>query len=460
MLTFFRSFNKSELTLLVTSSFLIAIWPMRDTIAARNILLVVCTLISMFYLYRNFRTLVWSRKQSIKNWMPIILVALLFIWVLIHYFFFSYDPVAQLQELTSTWARSLMASIIGFTVGLIINRRKKGYGFIMLALISGLLILFYQYLVLVMKDGNVFQLMHWNSIYWGKINEVLIGTLFLSGAFAFFDTLLRDRLIEPDKLSARIFNWTKGCLYFLGILVVLHCYVFEIDTRNGIGIAVILTLIFTLIKSVRVVCNLLISHKKSPFWKPIFALSLMLLAVMFFWGQQVSRNTGWHTYLEDVKIASQVDKYPNWQTIPATPIFSGAGRPIPGNTYERTAWIVVAARTITDYPLGYGLIHNAFRHLMKLDYPNSDLTVSHSGWLDLGLSFGMIGLALAFGALLWTLVLGVLSNSTMAPIVLWSSLGLILAYALLEIVYYHGVEILMFWLIFLPALLLPKIQIK
>jgi hypothetical protein len=130
------------------------------------------------------------------------------------------------------------------------------------------------------------------------------------------------------------------------------------------------------------------------------------------------------------------------------------------NTYERTAWMVAAVRTITNYPLGYGLIHNAFRSLIKLDYPNSDLTVSHSGWLDFALSFGITGLALVLGALMWTLVLCLFSNSIMAPIVLWNSLGVLLTYALLEIIFYHGVEILLFWLTFLPALLLPKISLK
>ena len=67
---------------------------------------------------------------------------------------------------------------------------------------------------------------------------------------------------------------------------------------------------------------------------------------------------------------------------------------------------------------------------------------------------------MALGALLWTLVLCLFSNSIMAPIVLWNSLGLLLAYALLEIVYYHGMEILIFWLTFLPALLLPKYERK
>ena len=456
MLAFFRSFNKSELTLLVTSSFLIAIWPMRDTIAARNILLVVCTLISIFYLYRNFRTLVWSRKQSIENWIPIILVALLFIWVLVHYFFFSYDPVAQLNELTSTWARSLMASIIGFTVGLIINRRDKGYRFVMMALISGLLVHFYQYASLLMQSGNIFQPLWFSTIYWGKINQVLVGTLFIAGALGFFDMQLIAHEGSSKKSLSKIPILTQGLFYFLGILLVFHCYVYEINSRNGVGIGGILIFLFVIKIIIRMFLKGNSLSSGAIVFKYLPTIFILLFATIFFVNQQLKANVGWQTYIEDVKIAAQVDNHNNWQTIPSAPIYSATGRQIKFNTYERTAWAVVAVRTIAKYPFGFGLIHRAFGRLVKLDYPNSDLTLSHSGFLDFGLSFGILGLCLLLGSLIWTLGLSVASKLSQALTVFWSSIGLFCVYALAEIVYYHGVEILLFWLTLMPTMIMSK----
>lgn len=454
---FIDNLNFNELALLVISMVLIAIWPMRDTIAARNILLVLCTLISFFYLYKNFIKLIWNQKQSIKNWMPIILVALLFIWVLIHYFFFSRDPAAQLKELSSIWARSLMAGITGFTLGLIINRRGKGYGLIMLALISGLLIVLLQYLVLVLQTGDFFHSMLWNSVYWGKMNQVLIGTLFLSGSLAYFDNFIGNDFQHSQNPSSWMLKLLEGSLYILGVAVVFHCYVFEIDTRNGIGIAAILIVIFGLKSFYRAIKNKFWLHNWINMFKTLSILAMIFLVIIIFGIQHIKRNSGWITFLEDVKIASQVEKYPNWQTSPSSPtVYSETGRPITPSTYERVAWMIVAVRTIDKYPLGYGLVHNAFRHLVKIDYPKSDLTISHSGWLDLGLSFGVIGATLALGSLLWTLVLSICSHSCLAPRVLWSAFALFLVYGLLEIIYYHGVEILIFWLSFLPALLFPK----
>lgn len=443
-------FSSVEWILLGLSSILIAIWPMRDTIAARNILLVLCTLISFFYLYKNFRVLVWNQKQSIKSWMPIILVALLFIWVLIHYFFFSRDPVAQLKELTSTWARSLMASVIGFTLGLIIKRQEKGFAFILCALISGFIVLFCHYIFLVIGSGNFFQSLLWNSIYWGKINEVLYGTIILGSIFA-----LLENLIFSDALYSKVKTRYKYIgLCILGILFIIHCYVFEIDSRNGVGIAAILFFLFAIKISSRIVFRSRYLSRKAQL--EIFTIFGVLLCVVFFFGKyQHSRNyAGWYTLMEDVAVSANVDYSSNWQKIPSNPVFTPQGRQIPSSTYERVTWIFVGLETIKKNPMGYGLVHNAFGRLVKIDYPKSDLTLSHSGWLDLGLSFGVIGLLLILCSLLWTLVLGFIENSNRSNVVFWCSLAIFLSFSLLEIFYYHGVEILIFWIILLSSAIL------
>ena len=131
-----------EKLLIVLVSLLVGIWLMRETIALRNILLVICTLLSIYYLYKNASELFSKRAISTKNWAPIFLIALLFLWVIVHYIFFSIEPIKQFEELTSTWLRSLMACIIGFTVGLIISNHTQTLNWIALALISGFVLLF------------------------------------------------------------------------------------------------------------------------------------------------------------------------------------------------------------------------------------------------------------------------------------------------------------------------------
>ena len=440
--------------LIVFGSLLLCIWLMRETIALRNILLVGCSLLSIYYLYKNFQELFTLRKVPLKNWMPIILIGFLFIWVVIHLIFFSYEPVKQFQELRSTWLRGLMACIVGFTMGLIINRYYKSFDWIMLALISGFLILFYQYVGLVIQTGHIFQQMWWTSIYWGKINQVLLGVIFLAGVLAYFEnSLLYSSTINQNRSTTDSRGYMRGVIYFLGVLLTFHCYVFEIDTRNGIGISAILILLF--------VSRLLWQqcfrrrHQMKLNWKSLFALTLLVGAITFFAAQQTQRNAGWKTYIEDIQISAQVDKYANWQSAPAQQMYSPDGRPVPMNTYERSAWMVVAAQSIPKYPLGYGLLHNGFGRIVKLDIPTSALTSSHNGWLDFGLSFGVVGLGLLLGSLLWTLALSVKESLSLYPMVFWISLGLLITYTLGELMVDHGMEFLLFWLIFLPTLLFP-----
>ena len=446
-----------EKVLVVLGSLLLSIWLMRETIALRNILLVTCTFLSFFYLVKNFDELFVRIKIPLKNWVPIILVGLLFVWVVIHLTFFSYEPALQVKELSSTWMRSFMACIIGFTVGLIINKNPKRYNWVMLALISGFLILFYQYVGLVWQSGKLFQQMWWISIYWGKINEVLLGTLFIAGSLAFYEN---SYSIKNISNSTGVLGWkifTKSALYLLGILLILHCFVFEIDTRNGIGISAILLLIFFL-RFLFVVLTRGAHGRSHANWQFATVLVFLLTMTGFFAYQQAQKNMGWKTALEDMQISMQVDKHTNWQITPGAPIYSPTGRPIPINTYERTAWMVVAAQAIHQHPWGYGLLHNAFGRTIKLDIPSSDLTSSHNGWLDFSLSFGVIGLALLLGSLLWTLGLSFASNRAMGLTVFWSSISLLLCYTLGELMVYHGVEFLIFWLSLLPTLLFKRLS--
>lgn len=445
-----------EKVLLILGSLLLSIWLMRETIALRNILLVSCSLLSFYYLYKNFQELFIKRKIPLKNWIPIILIGLLFFWVIIHLIFFSYEPEKQLQELTSTWLRSFMACIVGFTMGLIINKYYKSFDWIMLALISGFIIMFYQYVGLVMQSGQVFQQMWWISIYWGKINQVLLGVLFLTGTLAYFEgKFLRSSDPLSGSASSGQVPYTRALIYLIGVALILHCFVFEIDSRNGVGISVMLLLLF-IAKFFWKILFQGSARSAGVNWKFVVLLTLLLAIASFFAYKQGQINAGWKTYIEDIQISVQVDRYKNWQKTPADPVYAPSGRPVPVNTYERTAWVVVAVQALSRHPLGYGLLDNGFGRTMKLDVPGSDLTACHNGWLDFGLSFGVIGLGFLLGSLVCTLGLSLRSRAKMAPIVFWVSIALGLTYALGELMVHHGVEFLFFWLIFSPTTLFYK----
>ena len=68
--------------------------------------------------------------------------------------------------------------------------------------------------------------------------------------------------------------------------------------------------------------------------------------------------------------------------------------------YERIAWAKEGIKLAIQNPLGYGLIERSFGHLAKLNWPDSKLHQSHSGWIDLTLGIGVPGVALILGAIL------------------------------------------------------------
>ena len=97
--------------LIILSSVLLGIWAVKGTIALRNSLLGIETVLSTIYCIRFFK--VDKQKPPLKNWTPLILLGLMFCWVIFHYFFLTRFPEQQFHELTSTWLRSFLAVVVG-----------------------------------------------------------------------------------------------------------------------------------------------------------------------------------------------------------------------------------------------------------------------------------------------------------------------------------------------------------
>lgn len=88
-----KTFNQLGIALIVISSGLLGIWAVRDTIALRNILLVLGSILSLIYWYIYFKN---QKKLSFPDFkdkpfidfVPTVLISCMFLWVVLHYFFF------------------------------------------------------------------------------------------------------------------------------------------------------------------------------------------------------------------------------------------------------------------------------------------------------------------------------------------------------------------------------------
>ena len=131
-----RSFAILSALIICISTVLLAIWSIRDTIALRNVLLVLGALVALFLIKQYLKQPQKIASNSIWHYAPIILSACTLVWVGIHYLVFSQDSALQLKDLTSTWVRVLMASMIGAATGLVIRTMPNAvniYGLVFFA---------------------------------------------------------------------------------------------------------------------------------------------------------------------------------------------------------------------------------------------------------------------------------------------------------------------------------------
>ena len=436
-------------TLIIFSSVLLGIWAVRETIALRNILLGFGALVSLVYCVQFFKGN--SIRIPLKNWTPFIFLGLLFCWVIFHYLFLSLFPDIQLHELISTWLRSGLAVILAFGTGLALSKRPIAVNCLWIGILSSFAYLFYQYIPKAMAVKSLSAIDYEYYIYRLKISGVLAGTILVVGLLGtIFDTIRRVKW--RDVLLV-------GLLWLLGTFAALYSFVFIFDTRNGVGLTVIMFGIVLLI-TIGQVFRLLLLRRASK--GTLILLVLMICAAsMVGWlgGEHMKRNSGWSTMWEDTKTSIQVEKYPNWQNLAVMGYPQNSnGEVVKANTYERLAWAVAGLKILLpENPLGVGVLNKPFYIAIKEKYPNSadTHTGTHSAWVDIALAFGYPGVSLFLASLLSTIYLSICTNSPFKSLAGLLSVGLILLYTVGEIGSQHAIEILCFFIGLTSTLLLP-----
>ena len=429
---------------------LLAIWAIKDTIALRNIVLVLGAIASIIYIANDWRFGDLKKQLRSVHSLPLILAGLLFAWVLIHFFCFSQDPLSQFQALKSTWLRVLLGSILAWGTGLVILRRPILINYLWFGILLGIFAVYAQYIPNALEKNALFVPDYHGYLFEGKINGVLVGTLLIAGLTGTVSDLYRKNQLTTHK-------WVM-VFWLFGVVVAMYSYVFIYDTRNGFGLAAIL---FTAVIGGGVVWAIkrIITKgaTKELVTVTVFIAGLVILASIFTY-HQMQRNTGWLTLLEDAKIAVQIDKYPHWQksnnggAYPKT----DTGREVVGNNYERVAWSVVGVKLIGNHPMGMGVLYKPFNRLLQIDYPGATPYATHSGWIDLTLSLGVPALLLMWGILVSVFYLGSKSGGPFSITVPIMAAMIFLLYLVGELNGKHAVEILFYWFAILTALQFPQ----
>lgn len=441
---------------MILSSVLLGIWAAKETIALRNILLIGGTLLSIFYITQEFKRSNLREQCDFWRTLPFLFLALTFVWVVAHYLFFSIDPSQQLKELKSTWLRAFMASIFGLGAGLALRNHPNRLNLLWLGVFLAFIFLFYQYTPRALAQQKLLVPDYDHYLFHLKINTVLMGTILLAG----IDGALFDHL-RSIHFQLRLFRLSYLFYWLTGTVMALWSFVFIVDARNGIGLSTILYSFWFICAAI----ILLQSQIKQPNLKSwfvfLFAASGLIL-ILYFAFLQTKVNAGWANLFEDAKIAVQIDRYPNWQN-PAQLGYPkrADGQIVTPNTYERVAWATAGSRAILEYPPGVGVLSYPFAMHPKRppNMPSGQDTsgiATHSGWVELGLVFGVPMLSLIFGALLLSLVNAIRGSYPAKMTVLGFSILILCLYTVGEAAIDHGLEVMFFLLALLPALMLTR----
>lgn len=366
---------------------LLIVWALPNTIAARNISIVVGLVASIVW--------VLLTRPSITR-SDLIVPALLMgvpLWLWIIYFFWSIDPVSQYKEMTGTWFRVTLLIIFGFNLGLIISRNNKLIIWIWLALVSLPIATLILYLYTVYDKGI------WNiSYYTGFFKTKVAGVYFLM-----WPCLLAYACIHRVAIERNYKAFTPSLIFnsLIPIFLIIVCLwmFYVLDALTGILIAGFF--LFTLV----IFCLSSLFKRKSSKNKITIIFSLLALITAFLfvsirYGE--SGNQKLNNLISDVIVSYNIEKTTLWQGIPNAEqvLPTGShGHQVNSSTYVRVSFIVKGFEFLSRHPLGSGDMHFSFGRYMNQDYPGSTTSKTHCGWLDFALGAGLPGLLFAWAGL-------------------------------------------------------------
>lgn len=374
----------------VCFSVLYAIWALPETILIRHICLITGALLSIWVIYQ-YRHHFLSR-QAIPVW----LIVGLFIWATFHLFFLSHDFAVQQEEYTSIWKRSAIGAVFGVGFGLAIsssNFKKNVAGKYLLAFMyAGLLAPALIYLIKFILTGYSIQsgwlIPDYWKLYYQSAPFYIPKTTYVCfclPALAIALGQISFNLNEKNEL-----RWSIA-IFIIAILIILFVFHSE-KIKNGIAYSLLLFLLF------------FVTLRFSDFshhWiiKSLILGSIFALCISFLFGSP-EINKPLKMLWADSKVALDVAQYQQWK-------YSGdrgypnneLGIPVSPTNYERISWGKIGLELIKQNPLGYGLIERSFGHLAKINWSDSKLHQTHSGWIDLALGLGIPGILLIFACL-------------------------------------------------------------
>ena len=445
----------------VCFAILYAVWMLPKTTFLRNSCLGLGAFLSIFVVFR-FRK-AFLNKAAI----PVYLLIALYVWLIFHLLFLSNDFEAQYLELTSVWKNSAIGIVFGLGFGISLvsmatrasdanlkgNKDSRVANAVWVLIWIGLIAPEVIYLIkwLVMRYGIVWgldvpdYLKLWPSsapYYISKNTYVCFCLPVLAIALG---------QIKHQVNLNRLMSFAN--IFYVGVITSALFVFWGEKIFNGY--------IYSFMCAIILCSYLLWGYCKQAKLNRQLLVILFMLALIAGLSYLIKKDVHFQSFLADAKIATQLEKYPQWkyngeQVYPQNEI----GSQVNGSNYERLSWLTYGVQLIPRHPLGYGLLQSSFGHLVKIDYPDSKMHQSHSGWLDLALGIGLPGASLILSALLLAVrncanprnIISEMSVGSMQQLQAylslgrWSLLGLGLIWCTTELSQRLYIDSLLFWI--------------
>lgn len=367
---------------------LYAVWILPEIVGFRNTALVVGAVFGTYsiYKYRDF----FLKKSALPIW----LVFALFVWATFHLLYLSPNFPLQYVEYYRIWKYAALGAIMAAGLGLTLANAEpqvsmQYWRVIYFGLCLPVLIYLIKYVF--SKYGFTLGISVPASlrIYDGSQPFYVPKTDYVAFCLPAFSVAL-GLLLKLSRVSVR---WYRKEYLNLGIQIAvisatLFLFVAQ-NIKNGIAYAAMLFIVFGF---------LLFFCKESKFsWKKLIAVLVIFSVLIVAIAINIQKNNSWMTILADTKIAVQLDQYPHWKDANKYGYPQNEyGTEVSITNYERAAWAYVGIKLSLETPLGYGLIEDSFAKMAKARWPDvgSNLSHSHSGWLDVILAIGYPGFLL------------------------------------------------------------------
>lgn len=404
-----------KIALVTLFALLWAIWIQPHTIALRQILLTLGSLLGLYVISQNLH--LFKTRRAI----PIYLIVLLFVWITFHLFFLSHQYELQLAEYLTIWKR--IAWSVPFAIGLGIvlgqpsGQKAPGQG-ASTAKYEGVWWIFYVgivaptaiYLIrtgLMLLAGKFGWQLPDFAILWPSTSSWHITKM----SIVFF---CLPALALACSQCIRVLNqktqipFALMILYVGTISAVLTVFYLE-NTKNGF--------VYSGILIMAMLVKIILIRKSRWRWRDSVIILLAIVGITILGVRHVQKNDSWRTLFADIKVAQQLEVTDAWKDYGAMGYpLNELGEVVSSGNYLRASWAFLALEFIYEMPLGYGLVYRSFGHLAHERWPESALVQAHSAWLDLILGIGIPGVFLLMLA-------GVLSLQNLSSAIPWSSVA-------------------------------------